>query len=167
MRVDTFQRGTQALLLVVLCALGLQLAACSKPSPWRVVSAEPAQVIPMGGDQVISVLVKPYPAKVTLAISGIYPGLPKLDVAADFKFFAKADGSEVRPLQIASPKEIPTALVGDPAKYVEAEIYLADWSSNAMFGPIVSKGYAPEDLLMSFRGGPRVALHSLAPKPTK
>ena len=167
MRIDHIRSGMQGMLLLTMGVLALPLLGGAEPQPWRVVRAEPAQVVPVDGDQAITVLVKPYPAKVTLAISGTYPGLPRLNIGADFKFFAKATGSEVRPLQIVSPKGIPAALVGDPRKSVEVEVYLADWTSNTMVGPIVNRGYAPADLLVSFKGGPRRPLSGLAPKTTK
>lgn len=143
--------------LTILCITGFNSAdkAYAKDSdPWRIVSTESAQVVPAGNGQYMTILKKPYPLKVTIEINGLYPGLPDINIADDFIFYKKDKGMPVDPLQVTSPV-LPENFIGNAKQTVRYEIYLANYSTNSMFGAIVNRGYTSNELVFSFKNGPK------------
>lgn len=125
--------------------------------PWHIVSTEAAQVVPAGNGRYMTILKKPYPLKVIIEINGLYPGLPKINIASDFIFYRKDKGTPVNPLQVTSPT-LPQNFIGNAKQTVKYEIYLASYSKNSMIGAIVNRGYTSDELVFSFKKGPKSPL---------
>jgi hypothetical protein len=164
MQKATFRHRSLVVGLFLIHTVALGTAHAKEPTePWRIVSTEPSKKAPIGDDKFVVVLKEPYPLKVTLEVTGLYPGLPDVHIDKDFQFFEKSGGDAIEPLQVVSPDKIPPEMVGNGKQNVRFEVYLADYSSNAMFGPIVQRGYLSSEIVFSYKGGKKQALPASKP----
>ena len=103
-----------------------------------------------------------FPLKLTIEFDGTYAGIGSLDAQRDFEFFVATTSSAIKPRQTRSPKEIPKSIVGDKDSTVTVEMWFFDGSSSAFGGgPTIYRGYSPDELLVSFKGGKKVPLPTL------